>query len=127
MVKEYHKQVCQLKFKLRELTSCLFSAPAWAVCFEGSVAGANATLTGNEVSQPTLEFTSLIIRDECCRPTCASHGREPTLSVLRGPQQQPRAQPPLRLSLKQLHCFDQNFEEIRGRRGLGTSRLHESH
>ena len=34
---------------LRELTSCLCSAAAWAVCFEYSVAGVNATGTGNEV------------------------------------------------------------------------------
>ena len=34
-------------------------AAAWAVCFEGSVAGVNATETGNEVSQPKLEFTPL--------------------------------------------------------------------
>ena len=54
-------QACVLKFKLRELPSCLCSAAAWAVCFEGSVAGVNATETGNEVSQPTLEFTSLHI------------------------------------------------------------------
>ena len=52
-------QACKLKFRLRELTSCLCSAAAWAVCFEGSVAGVNATETGNVVSQPTLEFTPL--------------------------------------------------------------------
>ena len=39
------------KFKLRDFTSCLCSAAAWAVCFEGSVAGVNVTATGNEVSQ----------------------------------------------------------------------------
>ena len=50
--------------QLRELTSCLCSAAAWAVCFEASVAGVNATETGNEVSQPTLEFTPLVIYDE---------------------------------------------------------------
>ena len=38
---------------------CLCSAAAWAVCFEGIVAVVNATETGNEVSQPTLEFTPL--------------------------------------------------------------------
>ena len=48
---------------MRDFTSCLCSAAAWAVCFEGSVAGVNATETGNEVSQPTLEFTSLNIMD----------------------------------------------------------------
>ena len=47
------KQACKLKSKLRELTSCLCSAPAMAVCFEGRVAGLNATETGNELSQPT--------------------------------------------------------------------------
>ena len=35
----------------------------WAVCFEGSVTGVNATDTGNEVSQPTLEFTPLDISE----------------------------------------------------------------
>ena len=45
---------------LRDVTSCLCSAVAWAVSFEGSVAGVNATETGNEVSQPTLEFTCLV-------------------------------------------------------------------
>ena len=54
-------QACKLKFRLRDFTSSLCSAAAWAVCFEGSVAGVNATETGNEVSQPTLEFTSLVI------------------------------------------------------------------
>ena len=43
----------------------MFSAPAWAVCFEGSVAGVNATETENEVSQPTLEFASLVTTDKC--------------------------------------------------------------
>ena len=46
---------------MRDLTSCLCSAAAWAVCFEGSVAGVNATETGNEVSPPALELTSLAI------------------------------------------------------------------
>ena len=32
------KQGYQFKFRLRELTSCLCSAAAWAVCFEGCVA-----------------------------------------------------------------------------------------
>ena len=41
---------------MRVLTSCLCSAAAWAVCFEGSVAGANATVTGNEVSQPYIRI-----------------------------------------------------------------------
>ena len=45
-------QVCKLKFKLRDFTSSLCSAAAWAVCFEGSVAGVNATETGDDVSQP---------------------------------------------------------------------------
>ena len=47
-----YKQACWLKFKFRDFTSCLCSAAAWAVCFERSVAGVNATETGNEVSQP---------------------------------------------------------------------------
>ena len=33
-------------------------------CFEGSVADVNTTETGNEVSQPTLEFTLLVILEE---------------------------------------------------------------
>ena len=49
---------------MRELTSCLCSAASWAVCFEGSVDAVDAvneSKTGNEVSQPTLEFTSLFM------------------------------------------------------------------
>jgi len=38
--------------KLRELTSCLCSAAASAVCFEARVAGLDKTETGNELSQP---------------------------------------------------------------------------
>ena len=52
-------QVCKLKLGLRELTSCLCSAAALAVCFEGHVAGLNATETGNKLSQHTFEFPSL--------------------------------------------------------------------
>ena len=54
-------QACKLKFRLRELTSCLCSAAASAVCFEGCLAGPDATVTGNERSQPKFEFTSLLI------------------------------------------------------------------
>ena len=43
------KQACKLKFKLRELTSCLGSAAALTVCFEFRVAGLDATETGNGV------------------------------------------------------------------------------
>ena len=32
------------------------------VSFEGLVAGLDATETGNELSQPTFEFTSLFVR-----------------------------------------------------------------
>ena len=46
--------------KLRDFTSGLCSAAAWAASFEGSVAGLNATDTGNGVCQPTLEFTPLL-------------------------------------------------------------------
>ena len=60
-VLKIERQACYIKFKLRDFTSCLCSAAAWAVCFEGSVAGVKATEAGNEVSQPTLELTSLTI------------------------------------------------------------------
>ena len=42
-----NKQTCKLKFRLRELTSCLCSAAAPAVCFEGCVAGADAIETAS--------------------------------------------------------------------------------
>ena len=45
---------------LVERTHFLLMFP-WAVCFEGSAAGVNAIETGNELSQPTLEFTPLLI------------------------------------------------------------------
>ena len=38
-------QACKLKFGLRELSSCLWSAAALAVWFEGRMAGLNATET----------------------------------------------------------------------------------
>ena len=60
-------QACKLKFRLREhfLAHPVFVPPAaLAVCFEGSVAGLDATETGNELSQPTFEFTSLAICDK---------------------------------------------------------------
>ena len=38
-------QGCKLKFRLRELTSCLCSAAASDVCFDGRVAGLDATET----------------------------------------------------------------------------------
>ena len=44
-------QACKLKFRLKDLTSCLCSAAAPAVCFKGLVAGVDATETGNEFSQ----------------------------------------------------------------------------
>ena len=53
------EQACKLKLRLRELTSCLCSAAASAVCFEGHMAGLDATETGKELSQPQFEFTSL--------------------------------------------------------------------
>ena len=54
-------QSCKLRFRLRKLTSCLWSAAVRAVCFEGSAAGLDATETGNAVSQLTFDFTSLEI------------------------------------------------------------------
>ena len=52
-----------LKFRLRELTSCLCCAAAWTVCFEGSVTGLDATETGNEFSQLKFYFISLFRRE----------------------------------------------------------------
>ena len=49
------------KFRLREFTSCLCSTAASALSFEGCVAGLDATETGNELSQPTLELISLMM------------------------------------------------------------------
>ena len=49
---ENDHQACKLKFRLRELTSCLCSASACAVCFEGRMAGLDTTETGYEFSQP---------------------------------------------------------------------------
>ena len=46
---------------MRDFTSCLCSTATWAMCFEGSVAGVNATETGNKASQPTLEFAPLLM------------------------------------------------------------------
>ena len=46
-----NNQTCKLKFRLRELTSCLCSTAAPAVCFKGCVADLDATETGNEFSQ----------------------------------------------------------------------------
>ena len=55
--------MCKLKLRLREFTSCLCSTIASAVCFEGCLAGPDATETGNEVSQPKFGFTSLLMRE----------------------------------------------------------------
>ena len=52
-------QACKLKCRLRELTSCLCSAAALAVCLKGRVAGLDATETGIEFSQLKFYFTSL--------------------------------------------------------------------
>ena len=59
-----YDQACKLKFRLRELNSCLYSAAASAVCFEGRVAGLDATETENEFSQLRFWFTSLIMINE---------------------------------------------------------------
>ena len=58
-VKVGKEQACKLKFRLIELTSSLSSAAVSAVCFEGHVAGLDATETGYELPQPKFEFTSL--------------------------------------------------------------------
>ena len=60
------QQACKLKLKLIELTSCLSSAAASAVCFEVRVASLDATKKGNEFPQPKFEFISLIRRKERC-------------------------------------------------------------
>ena len=44
-------QACKLKFRFRDLTSCLCSAAAPAVCIKRFRAGVDATETGNEFSQ----------------------------------------------------------------------------
>ena len=56
------EQACKLKFRLRDLNSCLCSAAALAVSFEGCMSGLNATETGSELSQPKFQFTSLMLR-----------------------------------------------------------------
>ena len=48
-------------FRSRELTSCLCSTAASAVCFEGRVAGLATIEKGNELSQPTFAFTGLFV------------------------------------------------------------------
>ena len=57
-------QTCKLKFRLRELISCLCFDAALAVCFEGRVASLDATETENEFSQLRFWFTSLIMINE---------------------------------------------------------------
>ena len=52
-------QACRLKFRLRELTSCLCSAAALAFCFEGCMADLDPTVTGNGLSQLKFVFTCL--------------------------------------------------------------------
>ena len=63
------EQASELKFRLRELTSWLCYAAAWAVCvcFEGRMAGLDQTQIGNELSQPKFEFTSLGMTDPFLR------------------------------------------------------------
>ena len=58
--KIYH-QACKLKFRLRDLTSCLFSAASLAVCFKGRMAGVDATETGNQFSQLKFNLQACII------------------------------------------------------------------
>ena len=58
------QQACKLKCRLRELISCLCSAAALAVCFEGRLAGLDPTETGNEISQPKFQFTGLPGKDD---------------------------------------------------------------
>ena len=60
-----YEQDCKLKFRLRELTSCLCSTAASAVCFEVHVADLDSK-TGHELSQPTFEFTSLFMKQHLC-------------------------------------------------------------
>ena len=51
LVKGHALQACKLKFRLRDLTSCLCSAAAPGFCFKGREAGVDTIETGNEFSQ----------------------------------------------------------------------------
>ena len=69
-------QTRKLKFRLRGLTSCSFSIFAVASYFEGRVAGLDATVTGNELSQPKFEFSSFFMTHLImfrCRPARQRH------------------------------------------------------
>ena len=59
-----YNQACKLKFRLRDLTLCLCSAAAPAVCFNGRGAGVDATETGYEFSKLKFQFTSLAIMED---------------------------------------------------------------
>ena len=52
----------KLKFRLREFTSCLCSAVDLAVCFEGRLAGLDATETGHE-GKGDLDITEFDITE----------------------------------------------------------------
>ena len=56
----FDHQACKIKFRWRELTSCLCATTVMAVCFEGCMVGLEATETGNEPSKPKFEFKSLL-------------------------------------------------------------------
>ena len=55
-----YDKACQIKFRLRELTSCLCSTAASAVWFEGRLAGLDTTETWNEVSQSFIWVNKLV-------------------------------------------------------------------
>ena len=44
-------QACKLQFRLRDITSCLYSVAALAICYKGRVAGVDGTEAGKEFSQ----------------------------------------------------------------------------
>ena len=80
LVKSHNQndQACQLKFRLRELTSCFYSAAASTACFEGQTSnqsqawsnGLGATETGNELSHPKSEFTNLVKTNQYAYSQC---------------------------------------------------------
>ena len=71
-----YDQACKLKFRLKELYSCLCSAAASAVCFEGCLIGLDRTETRNELSQPKIYFTPLFMGENLIHPLTSTHMNE---------------------------------------------------
>ena len=65
-----NEQACKPKFRLKELASILCSATVLVVCFEGCMAGLDATEIGNELYQPTFEFASLAMTNKLHSSLC---------------------------------------------------------